>query len=304
MIQGKTKEVYFRDEDNIVNPCLDNVFKAVFTKDTPESRGALQKLLSAIIGRDLQVIVITANEPPVEQMKERQIRYDISCRLSDGEVCNIEMTLNPNADEPLRLEYYSGKLFTGQNIRGQDHSYKDLKHSYQISLIANKPVVKDDEVVHHFRYYDEERGISLGGRTHIITLELSKLDEIAQKVVEEMTALERWLVFFKYTPDKRKRKLVNEIIKKEEGIAMAGEVLLSFTEEEAEYFRQLSELKYELDLQSEIVEGKRAARREGLQEGRQAEREKWQDVVANKDTEIKELHAQLAELQAKLADRK
>jgi len=55
-------KIYFKYEDEIINPCWDNVFKAIFTKDTPESRGALEYLLSAIIGRTLTVILITANE--------------------------------------------------------------------------------------------------------------------------------------------------------------------------------------------------------------------------------------------------
>ena len=44
----------------------------------------------------------------------------------------------------------------------------------------------------------------------------------------------------------------------------AGEVLWGFTPAEAEYFRQMSEHKYEMDLQSEKV----YARQEGLAEGR------------------------------------
>ena len=34
---------------DLINPCWGNVFKAIFTKDTPEPHGALEYLLSAII---------------------------------------------------------------------------------------------------------------------------------------------------------------------------------------------------------------------------------------------------------------
>lgn len=116
-----------------------------------------------------------------------------------------------------------------QDIRGKDKSYSDLKHSYQIALIVNESMFKDDVFVHHFKHYSEENNISLNGRSHIITVKLSKPDKIAQKPVADMTALERWAVFFKFTTDKDKRKLVNEVIKSEEGIAMAGQVLLKGT---------------------------------------------------------------------------
>jgi len=255
-------KIYFKYEDDIINPCWDNVFKAIFTKDTPESRGALEYLISAILNRRLTVLTIVANEPPVESVNERQIRYDINCKFDNNELCNIEMTLNPDIDEPMRLEYYSGKLFIGQDIRGQDKSYSDLKHTYQISLLVNTSMIKDDLFVHHFKYYDEESGISLNGRSHIITIELSKLEQIAQKPVTEMTALEHWAVFFRYTPDKEKRELVNEIIEHEEGIAMAGQVLLTISKDEKERARLTSEYKFAVDLQSKLVNARRAEKRD------------------------------------------
>ena len=255
-------KIYFKYEDDIINPCWDNVFKATFTRDTPESRGALEYLLSAIIGRMLTVIIITANEPPVDNINERQIRYDINCKFGNGELCNIEMTLNPDKYESVRSEYYASKLFVSQDIRGQDKSYKDLKRSYQISLLVNEPIYDDDAFVHNFKYYDEENGISMGGRSHIIVIELAKLEQIALKSVIEMTALERWGVFFKYTPDREKRELVNEIIKFEEGIAMAGQVLLTISKDERERARLDSEYKFAVDLQSKMVDSKREGRTE------------------------------------------
>ena len=99
-------------------------------------------------------------------------------------------------------------------------------------------------------------GISLNGKL-LITVELSKLEQIAKKPVAEMTALERWAVFFRYTPDKDKRELVNEIIKFEEGIAMAGQVLLNISKDERERARLTSEYKFAVDLQSKIVDARR-----------------------------------------------
>jgi len=286
------QKIIFDYEDDIINPCWDNVFKATFTRDTPESRGALEYLLFAIIGRKLAVTAITTNEPPVDDKNERQIRYDINCKFDDGELCNIEMTLNPDAYEPIRLEYYSSKLFVSQNIRGQDKSYSDLKHTYQISLLVNDPIIKDNEFVHQFQYFDTTHNIGLGGRTHIITLELSKLDGIAKKVVEEMTPIERWGCFFRYTSDKGKRELVNEIIRNEEGIAMAGQVLLTISKDEVERARLTSEYKYAVDLQSKVIDAKRQAKLEAaeraLMRGAKPEDVAYdQDLPLNKVLEIK-----------------
>ena len=44
-------KIRFDDDDDLIDIRFDNVFKAVFTKETPASRGALSRLVSALIGR-------------------------------------------------------------------------------------------------------------------------------------------------------------------------------------------------------------------------------------------------------------
>ena len=141
-------KVQFDLAEDLPDICWDNVFKSIFTSPSPESRGALSKLLSAIIGKGLTVINISANEPPVESLRDRQIRFDINCVSDEGQLCNVEMTLSPGAFEVRRLEYYAGELHTSQDIRGADKSWGDLKPSYQISFLINQ-VCFDDKVFIH-----------------------------------------------------------------------------------------------------------------------------------------------------------
>ena len=68
------------------------------------------------------------------------------------------------------------------------------------------------------------------------------------------------------------RSSINDILQKEAEIGMAGETLMEITQEDREWARQLSEEKYILDRQNELVH----AKREGLQEGF----EKEQKVLA------------------------
>jgi predicted transposase/invertase (TIGR01784 family) len=119
--------------------------------------------------------------------------------------------------------------------------------------------------LHRFEYYDPERRITLGGRSRIITLELSKLEGVAEKPVVVMSRPEYWGVFFRYLTDKGMRGKINEILEREEGIAMAGEVLMRMSRDEEERARLMSEYKYVVDTQSKVVH----ARREGIQEGAQ-----------------------------------
>jgi predicted transposase/invertase (TIGR01784 family) len=244
------------------NRLLDNVFKAVFARNTPESQGALSAFLSAVTERDLAVLAIAANEPPIDNLRDRQIRFDINCRAAEGELINVEMSLSPDACEPVRLEFHAGKLFTGQDIRGADKSYADLKEAYQIAVLGRGNFFGDEEFLHQFEYYDRVRRITLGGRSRIITLELSKLEVVVEKPTGVMNAAEHWGVFFRYLTDKGRRGKINEVVESEEGIAMASEVLLKISRNEEERARLMSEWKYVVDTQSKVVQ----ARREGQKE--------------------------------------
>jgi len=74
---------------------------------------------------------------------------------------------------------------------------------------------------------------------------------------------------------------------------MAAEVLMTISRDEVERTRLNSEIKWQLDRQSEIVYAKR--------EGRKEEREVWQKVVADKDVAIADRDAKLADKDSEIA---
>ncbi|MCL2154352.1 MAG: PD-(D/E)XK nuclease family transposase [Leptospirales bacterium] len=268
----KKIKIYFDETEDILDICYDNVFKAVFARDTPISLRALSKLISALIGREITVVSIKANEPPIENIRDRQISFDINCIAKNGELINVEMSFNPGPFEPVRMEFHAGKLFTGQDIKGKGKTFENLKQAYQITILAKKKFFKDKEFFHSFEYYDPIREVSLNGKTRIISLELSKLDDIVGKPVDEMSAQERWAIYFRYSIDKSKRKIINKILELEDGIAMASELLIKISKDEMERARLMSEYKYELDTQNKLVNAKREGikkgRAEGIREGK------------------------------------
>jgi predicted transposase/invertase (TIGR01784 family) len=260
-------KIYFTENDDLLDIRDDNVFKAVFTKDMPASKRALGKLVSALVGRELRIITITANEPPIDDLRDRQIRFDINCKAENDELVNVEMSLDPKPFEPVRLEYHVGKLFIGQDIKGKDRNYNDLKPAYQIAILANKRFFEDEMPLHEFEYYDPLHKVSLNGRSRIITLELSKLGEVVKKPIKNMNASELWGVYLQYLLDKSKRGMINEIIAQEEGIAMASEVLITISRDEEERAWLRSREKYILDTQSNLSWERQEARTEGHAEG-------------------------------------
>jgi predicted transposase/invertase (TIGR01784 family) len=252
------------DKGRVLDIRYDPVFKAVFTKDTVESRTALSGLISALIGKTVSVETIIANEPPVDDIRQRHLRFDVACNTDKGEPVNVEMSFNPIASEPMRLEYYVARLFVGQGLHGIDKDYGDLKETYQIAILANGIFFPDEYLVHGFLYYDSKGHVSFGGKTKIITVELVKTKPIADKPIEEMTKTELWSIFFNYLTDTEKRSRITDIINREEGIAMAANTLTNITQDEIEYARMTTLIKSEVDYRSGMV----GARREGLKEGR------------------------------------
>jgi predicted transposase/invertase (TIGR01784 family) len=257
----------FGDGARILDIRYDPVFKAVFTRDTAESRAALSNLISALIGRTVTVDTVVANEPAIDDIRQRYLRFDIACKTGKGEPINVEMCFNPKAHEPVRLEYHTARLFLRQDIHGKNKTYDDLKETYQIAILAKEKFFPDENLTHNFIYYDPDNRVSLGGRTRIITVELVKAGSVAGKPVEEMTNAELWAVFFQYLTDGEKRGKINEIIDREEGIAMAVNTLVNITQDEIEYERMSNLIKSQLDYQSDMVWAKREGREEGLKEG-------------------------------------
>ena len=250
------------DTDDPLDIRKDNVFKAVFTKNTPESLNALSKLVSALIEKEISVVSILANEPPPSNIHDRQIRFDINCRTKENELINVEMCLNPAAFEPVRLEFYVSRLFVGQDIKGSDKTYNDLKQTYQIAVLANIKFFDNEHFLHSFEYYDPKNEVSLNGKTQIITLELSKLDSIVEKPTGDMSVSEKWAVYFEYLTNKEKRDKINEILSNEEGIAMASQVLMTISRDEEERARLMRDEKILLDYQSGLVHAKREGKAE------------------------------------------
>jgi len=258
----------FGDGEQIFDIRYDPVFKAVFTKDTYESRCALSKLISALIGHTVVVETIIVNEPPIDDLRQKYLRFDVACKTEKGELVNVEMAFNPIASEPVRLEYYVSRLFAGQDLHGKDKKYDDLKETYQIAILANEKFYNDENFIHNFVYSDLENRISLGGRTKIITVELVKTEPAVGKPVEEMTNAELWAVFFQYLTDPEKRDKINKIINQEEGIAMAVDTLINITKDEEEFARMTTLIKSELDWRSGMADAENKGRSEGLIEGR------------------------------------
>jgi flagellar biosynthesis/type III secretory pathway protein FliH len=103
-------------------------------------------------------------------------------------------------------------------------------------------------------------------------VELSKLDQIVKKPVNEMTDLEKWALFFQYADRPKYREKLNKVIETKEALQMAGELLLSVSQDERERAVARSYKMFQTDLASNLRtaedRGRAAGIKDGIEKGR------------------------------------
>ena len=109
--------------------------------------------------------------------------------------------------------------------------------------------------------------------------------KLLEKPAEKLTSFEKWSLFFKFADDPVHRSEINAIIKDSKEIEMAATILREISQDEHERARIRSRKMYEMDKYSDY--------HTAIEIGELREREKWQDVIADKDAEITRLRAEL-----------
>ena len=93
----------------------------------------------------------------------------------------------------------------------------------------------------------------LSNAIRVVYVELNKLDEVLKKSVNDMTDLEKWVVFFQYASVQSHRQTVNKVIESKEVLQMAGNLLMSISQDEKERAVFRSRRMYQTDQVSNIA---------------------------------------------------
>ena len=104
---------------------------------------------------------------------------------------------------------------------------------------------------------------------HVIFIELSKLSEIVEKSVSDMSELEKWAVFFQYANIPTHREKVNKIIESKEALQMAGNLLMSVSKDEKERAIFRSRRMYQSDMESNLATAEDRGEKRGEIKGEQ-----------------------------------
>ena len=241
---------------------IDYVFHAVFGRDTDESRAALMEILNIILERkDDPIKFITLKNPidTAEREDEKDTIMDIRAETSSGEELDIEMQSGNLRVYPDRVLFYGGRLVNSSLQQGL--RYDKMKKSIVVSII-NGTLFSEPVCCHSiFDVRERKTGLLLSDRLEFHFLELGKVN--GNKPVDELTEIEKLAAYLKYASDEERQDYVQEILDSE-GLAMTEDVYRKVTQDEIEYERMESRLKYQLQYNTDMS----LARQEGLEQGR------------------------------------
>ncbi len=254
---------------DILPPSDDRVFKLILTQE--DAKPILKDLISSIIKRPVVDVEIRNNELPPEDTEEKAERFDVNCRLADGTQIDLEMQasrIQEDTDGQYqnlkgKSIYYLCDLHSSQPSRGL-RRYDRLAQTYQVTFCSYTVFPDRIGYVNSFSMRHDEDNELLSDAVHIVYVELSKLQEIIKKSVEDMTDLEKWAVFFRYASEPNHRETVNKVIDSKEALKMAGNRLMSISQDERERAVFRSRRMYQTDLQSDLATAEDRGRAEGI----------------------------------------
>jgi len=257
----------------ILPPSDDRIFKLILT--SPEAKPGLIKLISAIIGRTVVDVALHPNELPSGDIDEKAERFDVNCKIDDGSQVNLEMQASRMQEDAGgqhnnlkgKSVYYLTDLHSSQPSKGV-RRYDRLSRTYQITFCSYTVFPNQPEYVNAFSLRHDITGELLCDAIQLVFVELSKLAGILDKPVSEMTVLDKWSLFLQYAPDQKHREKVNEVIESEEVLQMAGNLLMSISQDERERAIFRSRRKFQTDLQSDLATAEDRGRSIGRAEGR------------------------------------
>jgi len=267
-------------EPEILPPSDDRIFKVLLTH--PDAKNILIDIVSTIVECKVIDVQIRGNEVPVMDIDEKAERFDINCTIETGDQVDVEMNCYKSVEIREKSEtsnqisesfshnnfinkytYYLTDLHSSQKSRGK--KYFELVKTYQATFCTHTVFSSQPGFVHRFSLRNED-GMLLTNQINMVIIELTKLNDVLKKPVEDLTSFEMWSLFLRYAPDPMHKNLIDDIINVKREIGMAKELLQEISKDEHERARYRSRRMAETDRISDLLTSEEKGRIEGRTE--------------------------------------
>ena len=230
----------------------DYAFKKLF--GTEENKDIMIEFISLVTDLsqdDFDDVRIDNNEQLPRFYNDKTGRLDIKIRLNDGRKIDVEMQNTYFDYYPKRSIFYCSKMIHEHFFSGLQ--YADLKKCIAINVL-NSPFKLSHKVHSVYQIRESEEQTLLDELLEIHFLDLTKLPK------ENLTSVEKWLMFIKTDSKEERRMLAQE----NPVMTKANNVMDIFYLDEQERRRYEAAWEYESDRLSMINESER----KGLERGK------------------------------------
>jgi predicted transposase/invertase (TIGR01784 family) len=256
----------------------DTLFKMLFVK-YPDLLKRLTAELLGIQYESIEQFEITNPEMPPESLGDKFCRLDINMTV-DGRRVDLEIQVRDEHDFPERSLFHWAREYS--TALGEGRAYIELPRVVIICIVAF-PLFDCEEFHSEYRALEVTRHTPLTDRMSLHYFELPKLPE----TVSANDKLQLWLKLFDAKTEEELKQIESlEVTVMQQAIKAYRSI--TATEE----FRNLERMRFDAACNEASALGN--ARRE--------EREKWQGVVAEKDTRIAEKDTRIAEKDTRIAE--
>ena len=222
------------EQEPLLNPCADPIFKTLFTDESEEAHQALTCFLCDILEREVTDVVLQPNELSGETDEDRQSEFDINCKI-DGKFANIEMQgKSKKSDYGRRAEYHAAHLLNHYTPKKTD--WDKVPQVFQISVMNFYFDRKTKNSINHYVMRNKE-GRTVSNTLNIIFMELPKIRHLDDDV-SRLTKAQMWGKFFLNANKPKKAEYVQQLIQANGGIKMAFTVLKNISQDEINWQRE------------------------------------------------------------------
>ncbi|MCL1809218.1 MAG: Rpn family recombination-promoting nuclease/putative transposase [Clostridiales bacterium] len=258
----------------------DFIFKLIFgDQRNVDILAAFLRAVLDIPDEEYERLVIVDPYIKKESVDDKYGILDVKLHTVSGNVIHIEIQVRVLHNMKARTIYSQSKLVTEQMSSGMNWS--DIKQTITIVITRDVFMPEGDKYHHQFRYRTED-GVEFSDLSEINTLDLNKLP-----AANDSTELWYWMKFIK-TDDE---EVLDMLAQRSPQMRKAVGVL-----------KELS-----ADERTRMLYEKREMARRDSESLAEAEREKWQivvaKVVAEKDSQIAEKDSRIAEVVAEQESR-
>ncbi|WP_294431269.1 Rpn family recombination-promoting nuclease/putative transposase [uncultured Treponema sp.] len=255
-------------EGRILNLKNDIVFKSFFSKKCKESAYCRRKMLSAVIGQEVEETKVLNPELLPTRTDGKFPRLDIHCKLADGSEVDVELQNSMYKDDQIKRSIYYAATLT-HNALSSGEPYSQLPHIYQI-MFMDFQKIEDKKLHHAYTFKEREDNTELSDIMQIHYIELPKINEILKKLADgakELSEVEFWSILIKMGGNPQTQSLLQKLTAMQEEMDMAQALLNKMSRNQQEWENQFGYERFVHDCISREKYAFNSGHAAGLAEG-------------------------------------